>query len=289
MAFLSRILSCSSGGADSSSDEWEAIPNGEPALLADEATVNFSRDLYREFSKIQLPVECGWEGAATVNLAAMQPATSGSPWSIGRVQSMRPPPGNSGDFKWTESRKVLEAAIAMEQLQSRQAPAGTSGFGETALAEERLLLRLHKLRLDMHVQKGAWGGVWHGWQRPAAGRPRRRRPSTPRGWPAHPPASEPAALDPWCYCAGDGNCQFRSISFCLYGAPRGMLLSATLCHDVPLCAPLACLPACCASHRPSLPTCPPTRGAQGPPNTTCGFEARHVCTSGKTWASLQRS
>lgn len=80
-------------------------------------------------------------------------------------------------LQWTESRKLLEAAIAIEQIDSSNS--GYSENGHLSMhrqdiisQESRLAHRLYRLGLHMEVQ------------------------------------------------AGDGNCQFRSLSWALFGTPK---------------------------------------------------------------------
>lgn len=78
--------------------------------------------------------------------------------------------GGAAGLRWTESRKILEAAIAIEQ-QTSPADLVLHYRQDLQAQEQRLVNRLHTLGLEMEVQ------------------------------------------------AGDGNCQFRSLSRCLYGTP----------------------------------------------------------------------
>lgn len=78
--------------------------------------------------------------------------------------------GGASGLQWTESRKILEAAIAIEQQTAPSDPA-LHYRQDLQAQEQRLVNRLYSLGLEMEVQ------------------------------------------------AGDGNCQFRSLSRCLYGTP----------------------------------------------------------------------
>lgn len=82
---------------------------------------------------------------------------------------------------WTESRKLLEAAIATEQQFPRTDPVDYRH--DVVAQEQRLNSRLYSLGLEMCVQKG------------------------------------------------DGNCQFRSLSWGLYGTPRHHAYVRKTCCD----------------------------------------------------------
>jgi len=82
-------------------------------------------------------------------------------------------PNSEAGIEWTDSRKLLEAAIAVEQQFPSIGSDPSFMYREDVAAQEgRLVSRLGSLGLDMSVQ------------------------------------------------LGDGNCQFRSLSFGLYGTPQ---------------------------------------------------------------------
>ena len=88
---------------------------------------------------------------------------------------MPPPPHAGGGLEWTQSRKILEADLAVAQRLATSASAQTEAWWDPAAWESGELVlqrRLHQLNLDMLVMEG------------------------------------------------DGNCQFRSCSFGLYGECR---------------------------------------------------------------------
>lgn len=165
----------------------------EPVPLSDQRTQ--AEELRGRLSTFIQPLDVDFASAdATVNLSSLPSGRLGGRPStplgaFERRQSMRQeasplasPPGTAGGapggggLQWTESRKLLEAAIGMEQMQSIPEDAssrdgGVWGPGLQA-AEARLTSRLFKLKLEH------------------------------------------------CVMEGDGNCQFRSVSFGLYGTPR---------------------------------------------------------------------
>ncbi|KAI3426931.1 hypothetical protein D9Q98_006875 [Chlorella vulgaris] len=165
-----------------------------PAVRYDEASRSEAEDLRGRLSAIMPPLDADWQSEATVNLSGRPSATPGTAFE--RRQSMRLASGaslTSGGqqaqqgpgcaLQWTESRKLLEAAIAMEQLEPAVPPTiheewstgrGWAGVEVSAVqAEEaRLQQRLWKLKLEHYVMEG------------------------------------------------DGNCQFRAVSFGLYGTQK---------------------------------------------------------------------
>ncbi|KAL4549046.1 hypothetical protein Ndes2526B_g04098 [Nannochloris sp. 'desiccata'] len=168
-------------------------------LLESESGRRESLSMYRQLSAIQAPLIVGRE-EATVNLSSLNltvrdhseaSATSNSfnHRQFARVKSMSlarpspnvsaPPPtthsqsapaGGFSGLQWTESRKLLEAAIMFEQVDPSIDP--HNYYRQDLATQETLLVsRLSSLGLHMEVQKG------------------------------------------------DGNCQFRSLSYGLFGTP----------------------------------------------------------------------
>lgn len=154
---------------------------------------------YRRLSTLQPPSIMQFNTEANVNLTASStpsPFTrmKSTPFSTGSLQSMSQElstvtssgfttplqPRESTRFDWSSSRKELETAIAIEQ-QNESPFASTANNNNNyyiytapydnsiEMQEQRLALRLNKLRLDHHI------------------------------------------------AVGDGNCQFRSVSFSLFG------------------------------------------------------------------------
>ncbi|KAH7620187.1 putative OVARIAN TUMOR DOMAIN-containing deubiquitinating enzyme 11 [Nannochloris sp. 'desiccata'] len=186
----------SNGNRSEVDDEFVAT---NPVLLESESGRRESLSMYRQLSAIQAPLIVGRE-EATVNLSSLNltvrdhseaSATSNSfnHRQFARVKSMSlarpspnvsaPPPtthsqsapaGGFSGLQWTESRKLLEAAIMFEQVDPSIDP--HNYYRQDLATQETLLVsRLSSLGLHMEVQKG------------------------------------------------DGNCQFRSLSYGLFGTP----------------------------------------------------------------------
>lgn len=146
----------------------------QPPIVIDS---HLSKELYRRFSLQTTPVLASAD-EATVNIPfSSRPSSATDPSTD---QDATPAANNmerlqsTAGFKWSTTRKALEAAIAVEQLEEgamtgRRRSSTAWELDGVAAAEQRLALRLHKLRLDMLVM------------------------------------------------CGDGNCQFRSIAYGLYG------------------------------------------------------------------------
>lgn len=171
---LRALLHCGSGG------RRDPLPEDDEFLAADlepldsESGRRESASMLRQLSVMATPYVVSNSDDAFVNLAALKNGQAAAPalatpgTGFARLKSVAP----SSGLEWTESRKLLEAAIVFEQVDPKVDPAGQHAWrADLAAAEWRLAARLHTLGLDMAVQ------------------------------------------------AGDGNCQFRSLSFGLYGTP----------------------------------------------------------------------
>jgi hypothetical protein len=160
----------------SSQNRHDYSEEDQPPIVIDS---HLSKELYRRFSLQTTPVLASAD-EATVNINfSSKPASAPAPApSTGHDDT---PPANTMErlkskagFKWSTTRKALEAAIAIEQYEEggmtgRRRSSTAWELDGVAAAEQRLALRLHKLRLDMLIM------------------------------------------------CGDGNCQFRSIAYGLYG------------------------------------------------------------------------
>jgi hypothetical protein len=164
-------------GRNSNNSGQEYLDEEPPTIVIDS---KLSTELYRRLSLQQTPVLASPD-EATVNVNfSRRPASAPAPTTSNHDST---PPTNmntmerlksSAGFKWSTTRKNLEIAIAVEQLEEgagdgRRRSSMAWELEGVAAAEQRLALRLHKLKLDMLVM------------------------------------------------CGDGNCQFRSIAYGLYG------------------------------------------------------------------------
>lgn len=147
--------------------------------------MEYQQDLGRRFSTAEWwrPDTATWDREAVVNLsaasprprtpAAVQTAVTDDP--LQRTLSLGRRTSTPGSFalEWSQSRKILEADLALAQQQATSpAPPPLWDPATWASGEQLLEQRLNKLNLDMHVM------------------------------------------------AGDGNCQFRAVSFGLHGTDR---------------------------------------------------------------------
>ncbi|EFN56859.1 hypothetical protein CHLNCDRAFT_144480 [Chlorella variabilis] len=151
----------------------------------------FVEELRNQLSSIMPPLDVGWQADATVNVALTSQPSLGvferrHSMSLGaatmpRREQQQPGNGQPHQLKWTDSRKLLEAAIGMEQMQPipENTPPASNGWGwgqgqgpGLEAEEARLQERLFKLKLEHYVMEG------------------------------------------------DGSCQFRAVSFGLYGTQR---------------------------------------------------------------------
>jgi hypothetical protein len=177
VSFLNHFRRCSfnNDGAEPALEDEEHF-TFDPALLESDIARQESRKIFSRLTSAQQPSVIKKDGEATVNFAVLRSEGGHDrPWShFQRVASNRTGTAASG-LEWTESRKLLEAAIAVEQVLPSMDPALQYRVDLMA-EEERLLARLYDLGLDMEVQ------------------------------------------------AGDGNCQFRSLSVGLFGTPHHHLI-----------------------------------------------------------------
>ena len=188
------FLRCSFGSSNGNTSEAEDEFVVNPILLESESGRRESVSMFRTLSAIQVPKIVGRE-EATVNLSSLsvtgrypsEASVTSNAFNhrqFARVKSMsipQPSPNASAassqhsnsapsGLQWTESRKLLEAAIMIEQVEPSTDP--YSYYRQDLVTQESLLnSRLSSLGLDMVVQKG------------------------------------------------DGNCQFRSLSYGMYGTP----------------------------------------------------------------------
>jgi OTU-like cysteine protease len=197
-SIFNPLLNCSFGsrnGNTSEADDDEFVTN--PVLLESESGRRESVSMYRQLSSVVAPIVVGRE-EATINLSSIAGRypteasafpNSFSHRQFARVKSMsldaRPSPNASAPpyskhlnsapagLQWTESRKLLEAAIMFEQVDPTVDPSTyNNSYRQDLMTQESLLVsRLSSLGLGMVVQKG------------------------------------------------DGNCQFRSLSYGLFGTP----------------------------------------------------------------------
>jgi len=197
-AFLNPLFRCSFGSSNRSEAEDEFV-SIDPVLLESESGRRESLTMYKQLSAVQPPLIVGRD-EATVNISSLSLTSSNhsdvtdrsnsfNHRHFARVRSMslaQPSPnasalppttdtqsapneGSTG-LQWTDSRKLLEAAIMFEQVDPSIDP--YSYYRQDVATQETLLVsRLSSLGLHMEVQKG------------------------------------------------DGNCQFRSLSYGLFGTP----------------------------------------------------------------------
>jgi hypothetical protein len=191
-SFFNPLLRCSfgsssNGNASEAEDEFVV----SPVLLESESGRRESVSMYRQLSSVQAPFIVGRD-EATINLSSLTvtgrypseasvSSTSFNHRQFPRLKSMSlapphpkhsqsAPAGGSSGLQWTESRKLLEAAIMLEQVDP--SIASPSYYRQDLATQENLLVsRLGRFGLGMVVQKG------------------------------------------------DGNCQFRSLSYGLFGTP----------------------------------------------------------------------
>lgn len=168
--FLNQLRRCSFGAHDDEAEPSQEEEHfSDPALLESDIARQESQKIYYQLTSAQQPSVIDKDGEATVNFAGVRSRGVNRPWSsFQRVASNR---SGGPALEWTESRKLLEAAIAVEQVLPSMDPA-LQYRADLMAEEERLLARLYSLGLDMEVQEG------------------------------------------------DGNCQFRALSFGLFGTPQ---------------------------------------------------------------------
>jgi hypothetical protein len=168
------------GSRDSSGDPCdESIEMTNPVFLESESARLESLDMLQQLRAAEDPL-IATPDTVLVNFGAVtgvcQTALSDihGPQTFRRLQSstLDQRQGEPG-LAWTESRKLLEAAIAVEQVEPQPLPDPSLQWREDLAAQEyRLYDRLNSLGLDMVLQ------------------------------------------------FGDGNCQFRSLSWGLFGTPQ---------------------------------------------------------------------
>ena len=193
MASFIPFLRCSFGSSQGATDsDDERYFEDQPTPLESEIGRRESVALVEKLSETQAPYIVGRE-EAIVNISALQSsrypstpsnAAAAAPSSnllnqFARVSSIAPP---QHGLEWTNSRKLLEATIAFEQLDTSIDP--MLHYRQDVEAQERrLVARLNALGLDMAVQRG------------------------------------------------DGNCQFRSLSYGLFGTPKYHKNTRKACVD----------------------------------------------------------
>ena len=126
-------------------DEDDSI-NQEPTPIDQYLAMRYTADLHTLLSSFS-PVVASWTAAENGSGPSQLGLT-------GRLYSTAP---SGGGFIWSTSRKELEIAVALEQAdeQLHRLPKCTSNdWNSVAVAEERLLERLYKLKLDMQVMQG---------------------------------------------------------------------------------------------------------------------------------------
>lgn len=118
-------------------------------FISSSRVVESSKELNKHFSTLEQPTVVPFD-TALVNLDCL--ASTGvienrKRRNFVRLQSMRPPRG----LEWTESRRVLEHNIRLEQEGDRR---GGLGSADLRSQEQRLRDRLDRLQLDMYTALG---------------------------------------------------------------------------------------------------------------------------------------
>jgi hypothetical protein len=207
-SIFNPLLRCSFGSSNGNNSEADDEFVVNPVLLETESGRRESVSMFSRLSSVIPPFIVQKNEEATINLSSLalpdrsEASVSSNSFSHGqfaRVKSMSAarkspnasapqqstpnsnpnqpkhsqsaPGGYNSGLQWTESRKLLEAAIMFEQVDPSTIDRRSYYRQDIANQEAYLVSRLSSLGLDMVVQKG------------------------------------------------DGNCQFRSLSYGLFGTP----------------------------------------------------------------------
>lgn len=166
-AILRRMNLCSFGQSSSENsvreeEETDYFPN--PVLLPSDKANLESDQIYSQISGIQEPYIVG-KGHAIVNLTSLPSLARNGVMerddSLGVFQRLASTTDNgtqSNGLHWTESRKLLEAAIAVEQASEQSFHGASVNFdysrNDVAMQEKRLISRLKSLSLEIDSQAG---------------------------------------------------------------------------------------------------------------------------------------